>query len=166
MTPATAGAHGKGRATARPLLRSGRAAQAHQRGFTLVEIAVTLVLIGILAAFVLPRFIGRGGYEARTAQDQIISAARYAQQLAMLKGTGANVRFVLNNGSYHIEVAGAPVILPGGSATSRTLSGVSTSSVTLSYTPLGDTTPSTLTVSDGESTRKVCVSATGYAHAC
>lgn len=127
---------------------------------------VTLVIVGILAAFVLPRFMGAGTYAERAAQDQLISAARYAQQVAMLKGPGANVRFVLNNATYQIDVAGVPITLPDGSGTRKTLTGVSTNSVNLAYTSLGNTTPTTLTVTGREATRQVCISATGYAHGC
>ncbi len=38
----------------------------HQRGFTLIELVVVIVILGILAAFAVPRFMGMEG-EARAA---------------------------------------------------------------------------------------------------
>ncbi len=135
-------------------------------GFTLIELVVTLVLVGILAAVVLPRFMGRGTYAARAAQDQLISAARYAQQVAMIKGPGAQVHFVLNQATYQIELAGVPLTLPGTDATHKTLTDVRTTNANLAYTSLGNTTATTITLTGRAMTRRVCISATGFAYAC
>lgn len=54
----------------------------HQ-GFTVVELIVVIVVVGILAATVLPRFSGSTGFEERGFHDSLISALRYAQKTAI-----------------------------------------------------------------------------------
>jgi len=71
------------------------------RGFTLAELVLVLVIIGVLATFAVPRFFTRQGFDARGFADQTASAIRYAQKLAVASGcevqatiTGAG--YVLN----------------------------------------------------------------------
>ncbi|SCX84918.1 GspH/FimT family pseudopilin [Thiohalorhabdus denitrificans] len=55
----------------------------NQRGFTLVEMAAVLVVLGVLAAVLLPRMPGVGGFQVRAGGDRLVSGLRYAQQQAM-----------------------------------------------------------------------------------
>lgn len=55
----------------------------HNRGFTLIELVAVIIIVGILAAFVAPRFLGRGAFEARGVRDSLVSALRYAQKTAI-----------------------------------------------------------------------------------
>lgn len=55
----------------------------HQVGFTLVELVTVIILIGILAVAVLPKFDGTASYEAHSHRAQLISALRLTQQRAM-----------------------------------------------------------------------------------
>lgn len=67
------------RASAAQTARSG----IPEGGFTLVELIVTLILVGILAAVAIPRFMGPGGFDARGFQDQVITAIQFARQQAV-----------------------------------------------------------------------------------
>ena len=55
----------------------------HQIGFTIIELITVIILIGILAVAVLPKFDGTASYEAHSHRTQLISALRLTQQRAM-----------------------------------------------------------------------------------
>ncbi len=53
------------------------------KGFTLVELVTTIILIGILAVTVAPRLIKVTGFSAYSVRNQIISELRAVQQSAL-----------------------------------------------------------------------------------
>lgn len=57
--------------------------RSHCRGFTLTELIVTLVVIGILAVFVAPKFAGMNVVRERSEYDKVLSAIAYARKAAV-----------------------------------------------------------------------------------
>ena len=72
----------------------------YNNGFTLVELVMTLVLIGILSSVALPKFFGRNSFDERVFFNDTLNAFRYAQKTAI--ATGCNVRISINNNSYQL----------------------------------------------------------------
>jgi MSHA pilin protein MshC len=57
-----------------------------QRGYTMIELIMVMVIAGALAAFALPRFFDVSTYNARFIYDELRSTARYGHQVAVGSG--------------------------------------------------------------------------------
>ncbi len=68
-----------------------------QLGFTMMELVMVIVLIGILSAVVLPRFAGRLEFEGRGFFNQTEGMIRYAQKTAIAQRRNVSVQ--INNTS-------------------------------------------------------------------
>ncbi len=53
------------------------------KGFTLIELIVVIIVIGILAVSVLPKFFNSKGFEEYSYQAQVVSTLRAIQQRAI-----------------------------------------------------------------------------------
>ena len=58
----------------------------HQHGFTLVELVLTIIILGIVSAVALPKFFSQSTFDERYFHDDLLSATRYAQRLAVASG--------------------------------------------------------------------------------
>lgn len=56
------------------------------KGFTLVELVVTILLLAIISVVVLPRFFGASSYSAFALRQEIIAELRRDQMLALSNG--------------------------------------------------------------------------------
>lgn len=56
------------------------------RGFSLIELIVVIVLMAVLVGVAVPRFFGKSDFEAPAFAQELASAARYAQKLAVVSG--------------------------------------------------------------------------------
>ena len=63
-----------------------------ERGFTMVELVMVMVIIGILAAVVGPRFFDRRVFDERLFYEESLAAVRYAQKLALASGCPVRAR--------------------------------------------------------------------------
>ena len=138
-----------------------------QRGFTLIELVLVMVILGTVAMMASSRFVGSDSFASMAAQDQLISAARYAQQIALVRGPTVNTELVTTATNYQIEVDNNPIVLPSGNLTETFPDGSTVTAATILYTSLGDVPagPATLTITvPGEANRTVTIETTGYAH--
>lgn len=92
-----------------------------QRGFTLLELVVVLILFGIVASLVLPK-MGRTGFDERSFHDRLVSSLRYAQKSAVSARRRVCVSFSGNSASFSIAAnfldadcsTGGPLLGPDG----------------------------------------------------
>jgi MSHA pilin protein MshC len=77
--------------TASPRSAIRRALSASSSGFTIVELVVVIVLLGILATFAVPRFFSKQPFSARGYSDELASAFRYAQKVAVASGCDVSI---------------------------------------------------------------------------
>ena len=75
------------------------------RGFTLVELIMVIVITGILAAVVGPRFFDRRVFDERLFFEESLSAVRYAQKLAVASGCSINTQ--VSSSGYALSYATA-----------------------------------------------------------
>jgi MSHA pilin protein MshC len=123
------------------------------RGYTVIELVLVIVILAILGAVAGPRFFDNAAFDERGYYDELTSALRYAQKVAV--ASGCPVQVVIGVSGYALSqqssLAGhcdpgdtsypVPVRLPTGEVMSGTApSGVTTApATTLVYGALGQT---------------------------
>lgn len=70
------------------------------QGFSLVELVLALVLLGILSALAIPRWQGQG-FEAAYYHEEVLVALRYAQRQAV--ASGCAVEATLSSDGYALR---------------------------------------------------------------
>jgi prepilin-type N-terminal cleavage/methylation domain-containing protein len=133
-----------------------------QAAFSLLELVVVLVVIGILAAVALPRFLSRSDVDSRAAAAELVNHLQFAQQLAM-NNTRNTIGVVISTSSIDIQSNG--VSIRGYPVDIATPYSVTLSPVSLTYTSMGETTATTINVTPSSGV-SVCVENSGYAWLC
>lgn len=89
-------------------------------GFTLVELVMTMMIVGIMAIAVLPRFTSVNDFEAVGYADQLEALFRFAQKSAVAERRLVYLDFGVSPPSMSLAssasncAAGAAMVLPGG----------------------------------------------------
>lgn len=154
-----------------------------QRGFTLIELIMTMVIVGILAVVVAPRFLGTSVFQSRGFADQVQTTLRYAQKVAIAQHRNVCVTLTANAISLKVaslDGAGSPcdsnLISSAGQASNcssatykicaptTAITLASSPSMSFNFDALGST-PSRQTISISGSSNNIIVEAqTGYVH--
>ncbi len=84
----------------------------NHRGFTLIELVMVIVLIGIVAAFIAPQLGNVSATKAGSFAGKLRADIRYAQNLAMTRNQRARVTFRTVPNGYDVTQGGNPVADP------------------------------------------------------
>lgn len=110
----------------------------HQSGFTLVELVMTMVIVGILAVVAIPRFFDKSTFQSRGFADQVQASLRYAQKTAIAQHRFVCVAFTANSIVLTINTVAS---CPGGNLASpsggATYSITAPSNIAFAATPAG-----------------------------
>jgi MSHA pilin protein MshC len=78
------------------------------RGFTLIELIMVIVILGVLAVFAAPRLFNTADFNARGFYDETLSLLRYAQKSAIAQRRTVCVVFTATSTVTNVTLTMAP----------------------------------------------------------
>lgn len=141
-------------------------------GFTLVELVMVIILIGVLSALGVGLFASRSAFSPLLATQQLASATLLAQQAALAGNSSSTLTIEQTSDELKFRVASSEFVLPrhGTDMAYRVAGnpfvGVPASGIVIGFSPLGRVAaPAARTNIDfritGESTFNLCLSSLG-----
>ncbi|HET7569964.1 MAG TPA: GspH/FimT family pseudopilin [Gammaproteobacteria bacterium] len=144
-------------------------------GFTTIELIAVVIIVGILAAFTVPHFLGRAAFDARGVHDSLASALRYAQKVAIASNCPIQVQ--IRTGGYSVKQQPSPcsktgsftlpVTDPAGNTPLQLtdLHGVTLTPATVTFSPSGAAGSADTTIAVSGAASIPVIGATGYVDA-
>jgi len=141
----------------------------NQRGFTLVELIMTMVIVGILAVFAAPRFLGTNVFQSRGFADQVQASLRYAQKIAIAQHRFVCVTIAGNSLSLATgttAACGTPLtsLSGGGDYVVGAPSGITVADASFNFNALGRPSAAQDITVSGHATHIIVEAETGYVH--
>lgn len=141
----------------------------YQRGFTLIELVMVIVMLGVLAVFAAPRLFNSGDFDARGFRDETLSLLRFAQKTAIAQRRKVCVTLNATGVVMSIDTDTPPDgscnAAPALPNSPRGGSGLAGSVAAFEFTPLGSTNQSANVVISIAGSNNILVEATtGYVH--
>lgn len=145
-----------------------------QRGFTLIELVTVMIIVGILAVAVTPRFFGVNVFASRGFADQVQASLRYAQKEAIAQRrnvcvtlAAATITLTIANASGAAVACTVNLPFPTGGNSINAPSGVTLSSspsASFNFDALGRTAVQQAITVSGATDNIVVEAETGYVH--
>lgn len=138
----------------------------------MVELITIIVIMGVLAAIVVPRFFDSNVFESRGFHDQVMAALRYAQKAAIAQRGYVCVAFTANSATLTTgssSACGTPLASPDGQSSpykvSTSQTGFSVVPTNFNFNPLGQPSVSQSITISGYTAAPITVEQeTGYVH--
>ena len=101
-------------------------------GFTLIELVMVIVLIGILAVVAAPRLGDQAVYDLDRATHDLIEAIRYTQEQSMVHSGANPFQIAISTSGYTVTQSGAAITNPLDGTTGYTNNAAEWAGVTVS----------------------------------
>lgn len=142
---------------------------AKEHGFSLIELITVMILLGILSITLFSRLGPVNTAAVQSGRDDIIAALFFAQQTAMMRSNGGNIKLLLTANSVSVTENDLPITVAADYYPLALPQGVTATSATFVFDKLGRTSAGTITVSGSGNTAGtsavIQVEASGYAYA-
>ncbi|MFZ3126605.1 MAG: GspH/FimT family pseudopilin [Rhodoferax sp.] len=149
--------------------RRSRGCGVEQRGFTLIELVMVMVLVGVLAVVAAPRIFNTGDFNVRGFHDETLSLLRFAQKTAIAQRRVVCVALNANGVALTMDTSTPPDAAcdaaPALPNTPRGGNGLVGSVAAFQFTPLGSTNQAAAVTITIPNAAGITVEAdTGYVH--